>query len=220
MWMCQTCGNNNSDNANYCSNCGQKKPQLNEYVSQNEKKTNIKVTRNILIAIVALITIFVIVFIFYKTNESSKKSTSEGQMKSEESQSSVTTTSQSLTPVQTNEPTPTPTPSPTPSPTPAPTPKPTPTPKVPGPDDLRGCNESVVYPNGTWLDNYETKYVKTKHGVRAYLRYEPSADSGYYSYVYERDAVTILARQNGYSLVMTTDGMAGWVTSSVLVDNY
>ena len=109
---------------------------------------------------------------------------------------------------------------PTPAPTPAPTPRPTPTPRVPGPDDIRGCNDRVVYPNGTWLSDYETKYVKTKHGVRAYLRYEPKEGSDYYSYVYERDMVTVLARQNGYSLVKTTDGMAGWVTSSVLVDSY
>ena len=91
----------------------------------------------------------------------------------------------------------------------------------PGYEDLAGCNEYVEYPEWyNWLDSYETKYVKTKHGVRAYLRYEPSSDSDYYDYVYEKDRVTVLARQNGYSLVKTTDGMAGWVTSSLLVDRY
>ena len=46
MWVCRSCNTNNSDNANYCSNCGQKKPQMNENVPQNEKKTSIKATRN------------------------------------------------------------------------------------------------------------------------------------------------------------------------------
>ncbi|MCR5136349.1 MAG: hypothetical protein K6C12_04555 [Oscillospiraceae bacterium] len=91
----------------------------------------------------------------------------------------------------------------------------------PGVDDLRGCNYRIEFPSRyCWLDSYETKYVKTKYGVCAYLRYEPKSDSDYYDYVYERDAVTVLARENGYSLVKRMDGVAGWVTSSVLVDSY
>ena len=91
----------------------------------------------------------------------------------------------------------------------------------PSSDDLKGCNSKVVSPAWyNWLDSYETKYVKTKHGVCAYLRYEPSSDSDYFDYVYEKDEVTILARENGFSLVKVTDGVAGWVTSSVLVDSY
>lgn len=91
----------------------------------------------------------------------------------------------------------------------------------PGPEDLQGCNEQVQYPkSGSWLQNYETKYLKTKHGVRAYLRYRPSSDLEYYDYVYESARVTVLARENGYSLVKTNEGMAGWVTSSLLYDNY
>ncbi len=91
----------------------------------------------------------------------------------------------------------------------------------PGYDDMAGCNERVAYPDwDSWLSRYETKYVKTKHGVRAYLRYEPSSDSDHYGYVYEKDKVTILARQNGFSLVKSSDGVVGWVTSSVLVNKY
>ena len=92
---------------------------------------------------------------------------------------------------------------------------------APGPNDLWGCNDQIQYPKSqNWLDNYETKYLKTQYGVRAYLRYCPSADSDYYDYVYEAAKVTVMARENGYSLVMTADGMAGWVTSSLLVNNY
>lgn len=91
----------------------------------------------------------------------------------------------------------------------------------PGPKDLQGCNERVQYPKAeNWLQNYETKYLKTKYGKCAYLRYRPSSDSDYYDYVYERAKVTVLARENGFSLVKSNEGMAGWVTSSLLYDSY
>ena len=91
----------------------------------------------------------------------------------------------------------------------------------PGIDDLRGCNERIEIPAWySWLDSYETKYVKTKYGVCAYLRYEPKSDSDYYDYVYEKDVVTVMARQNGYSLVETANGQVGWVSSNVLVSRY
>lgn len=91
----------------------------------------------------------------------------------------------------------------------------------PGPDDLWGCNEDIQYPKcHNWLDNYETRYLKTQHGVRAYLRYCPSADSDYFDYVYEAAKVTVLARENGCSLITTNDGVAGWVTSKLLVKHY
>lgn len=92
---------------------------------------------------------------------------------------------------------------------------------TPGPSDLRSCNEQVQYPKAeNWLPSYETKYLKTKYGVCAYLRYQPSADSEFYDYVYEKAKVTVLARENGFSLVKTNEGMAGWVTSSLLYDSY
>ena len=53
------------------------------------------------------------------------------------------------------------------------------------------------------------KYVKTKNGVRAYLRYEPTYSSGYYVYDYEKAKVTVLARENRHSLVKTNGGMVG-----------
>lgn len=97
----------------------------------------------------------------------------------------------------------------------------------PGPDDLLGCSENVQYPSGTWLNDYEFKYLKTRHGVRAYLKYRPEDAEGtpqegvdFFAYVYEGAAVTVLARENGYSLVKTNDGTAGWVGSSLLVDSY
>lgn len=103
--------------------------------------------------------------------------------------------------------------------TPTPPPAPTRTPG-PGPADLAGCVNGLAYPNDSWLPTYETKYVKTRHGKRAYLLYQPAKNSDHFGYVYEADMVTVLARENAYSLVRGADGSVGWVTSTVLVDNY
>lgn len=85
------------------------------------------------------------------------------------------------------------------------------------PEHIMYRNANVEEPEaGSWLSAYEDKYVKTKGGVCAYLRYHPSPDSDSFDYVYEGDVVTVLARQNGLSLVVTTNGDIGWVTSSVL----
>ncbi len=91
----------------------------------------------------------------------------------------------------------------------------------PGPYDLEMFWEEIGFPSeGNWLSEYETKYVKTESGDRAYLRRNPSAKSKHYDFVYEGDEVTVLARQGKFSLVWTQDGLYGWVTSSVLVDQY
>lgn len=213
MWVCNQCGNRNYDNARFCANCGNSKETVKKE-SGTISNIHLAIYFSLGVIIVGLV---ILVFVLVKSGKNNENSV----------ENNVQTTGiiyESL-PVETTQPTPTPTPTPTPAPTPTPvptsTPAPTPDLSKPGVHDLIGCNESVLYPKDeNWLSNYETKYVKTKHGVRAYLRYQPTEDSGYYDYVYEQALVTILARQNGYSLVKTSDGMAGWVTSSVLVDNY
>ena len=91
----------------------------------------------------------------------------------------------------------------------------------PGEKDLRGCSDRLVHPDeGSWLDDYETQYVKTQYGNRAYLRYAPEEESDHDEFVKEKDQVTVLARQNGFSLVITENRLIGWVTSGVLVYRY
>lgn len=88
-------------------------------------------------------------------------------------------------------------------------------------EDIMYRNTDVEEPKASsWLSAYEEKYVKTKGGVCAYLRYHPSPDSDSFDYVYEGDVVTVLAKENGLSLVMTANGDIGWVTSSVLSTTY
>lgn len=87
--------------------------------------------------------------------------------------------------------------------------------------DIMYRNADVEEPKASsWLSVFEEKYVKTKGGVCAYLRYHPSPDSDSFDYVYEGDVVTVLAKQNGLSFVMTANGDIGWVTSSVLSTTY
>ena len=128
------------------------------------------------------------------------------------------------TPTPTSRPTPTATSTPmlTMAPTPAPTPVSTPaaTPKAPSADDLWG-QDGVAYPSGSWLSEYQIKYIKGTTSGNAYLRYSPSKEGREYQrYIAEGEKVTVLAYENGYALVKATDGRAGWVTSKFLVDRY
>lgn len=87
--------------------------------------------------------------------------------------------------------------------------------------DLEGCNENLVHPDAeNWLQGYETKYVKSTRGNCIYLRYGPSLDYDYFKKINDNVEVTVLARQNGFSLVKVTDGVAGWARSELLVDEY
>ena len=86
----------------------------------------------------------------------------------------------------------------------------------PGPDDLKG-QDGVASPTSGWLAEYQIKYVKGTTSGNAYLRWSPSNEGREYNrYVKEGEKVTVLASENGYSLVLASDGRAGWVTSKLL----
>ena len=86
----------------------------------------------------------------------------------------------------------------------------------PGPHDLDG-QDGVASPTNVWLTDYETKSVEGTTSGDAYLRWSPSKEGREYNrYISEGEIVTVLARENGYSLVKTSDGRAGWVTSKLL----
>ena len=90
----------------------------------------------------------------------------------------------------------------------------------PGPEDLKGYTD-IKAPNDSWLLDYEVKYVKTKYGNSAYLRNAPDNSAIERSKtVKEGEEVTVLARENGFSLVKTKDERLGWVKSDLLVDEY
>ena len=86
----------------------------------------------------------------------------------------------------------------------------------PGPADLAG-QDGVTYPHNSWLADYEAMVVRGTTSGNAYLRWSPdNAGREYLRYVSEGEWVTVIARESGYSLVLTRDGRAGWVTSRLL----
>ena len=92
----------------------------------------------------------------------------------------------------------------------------TPASTKPGPHDLDG-QDGVAGPTNGWLTDYKTKHVEGTSSGNAYLRWSPSKDGREYNrYISEGEIVTVLAMENGYSLVKTSDGRAGWVTSNLL----
>lgn len=97
----------------------------------------------------------------------------------------------------------------------------------PGKKDMEGCDSRVQAPkSGSWLKDYEYKVVKgTKKGSKAiYLRLRPEKDGAargggnHLGVLYNGTEVTVLARQDGYSLVKVKAGHVGWVISNGLVD--
>ena len=92
--------------------------------------------------------------------------------------------------------------------------------------DMFSADERVTIPDDdAWLDNYEVKYVKSKLGNCIILRFYPVEKFTYDGYnlldrVWDREQVIELARQDGFSLVSTSDGQIGWVKSNLIVSVY
>lgn len=90
---------------------------------------------------------------------------------------------------------------------------------APGIEDMKGCYSGVLVPNDeSWLPEYEYKVIRTKGGIRAYLRNDPILGDGHFSTVNEGTEVIVLARQDGASLVKVKEGVVGWVGSELLGD--
>lgn len=95
-----------------------------------------------------------------------------------------------------------------------------------GREDIKGCDNRIIVPeDDNWLEEYETKYVKSSIGTCIILRWRPEKDFEYDGYnflgrVWEKETVTEMARQNGYSLIKTSAGQVGWVPSQYIVSVY
>ena len=107
MWACNKCGTNNSDNSNYCCNCGQKRQVKNGNLAGESTKTTNTTRIIIVLAVILFVCVFAIYTLFLKPDPHHITPYSE-------------TTADSR---------PTPTYSPTPVPTPVSTPAPTTEPK-------------------------------------------------------------------------------------------
>lgn len=84
---------------------------------------------------------------------------------------------------------------------------------------------NIVYPkSSSYLSKYEVMYVKSELGHSIYLFWDPKCtmDTKRNHYVYEGDAVTVIAREGSASCIiyMNPEGHAisGWVESGFLVN--
>lgn len=94
---------------------------------------------------------------------------------------------------------------------------PTAAPNGPNTADLAGHPKVEEPRAGAWLPDYgKVRYVEASGGVSIYLIPEPRS-SKHFDEVADDVQVTVLAEQDGYSLVRTADGRVGWVTGKFLV---
>lgn len=105
------------------------------------------------------------------------------------------------------------------TPTPTPEPVPTAAPKSgPGPGDIQGHDSGLIEPNtSAWLSEYDIRFVQSTGGVSIYLRWGPSTDYAYFDTVKEAEPVTVLAEENGFSLVLASGNRLGWCKSALIV---
>lgn len=99
-------------------------------------------------------------------------------------------------------------------PEPEPMPEPEPE-KTPGPDDLSGCSDKLYYPKSeSYLGSYESMVVRPSSGDTVYLQYKPEKIQYTTDAIMKLKAntvVTALAKENGYTLVLVQEGVAGWI---------
>ena len=93
--------------------------------------------------------------------------------------------------------------------------------------DVRVFGKDIVYPKETsYLDQYETMYVKSKNGNAIFVYWNPKGDDQYKRgfTLPEKTEVVVLARENGFSCCTFTlsngKRYIGWLASNLLVYEY
>ena len=88
---------------------------------------------------------------------------------------------------------------------------------------MRGCNTRIYVPNdSSWLPEYQTRYVDGYSDKRIIVKANPygKAQSNDIGYINERTEVVVIAKENGYCLVMVNGTCVGWVNPAYLVETY
>ncbi len=114
------------------------------------------------------------------------------------------------------------------APTPTAPPSSTPiTSLTPSKKDLDTVGDNIIYPKtSSYLDTYETMYVKSTKGQGIYAYWAPDADEEHRKTdaILEETKVTVLARENGMSCIIFINQRdhqhAAWVNSERLVYDY
>lgn len=91
---------------------------------------------------------------------------------------------------------------------------------APSHEDLAGCSDKLQYPkNSSYLKAYETATVRPQTGDTAVMLVRPQKqewEADVISRLNRGQTVTVIARENGYSLVKISEGIAGWVITTDL----
>ena len=82
----------------------------------------------------------------------------------------------------------------------------------PSREDMRGFGDIAVPKSGSWLPDYETRYVCSSGGVAAFLFKAPKLDMElYFDDVLEGTELTVLAKENEFYLVKMSGHRLGWI---------
>lgn len=104
-------------------------------------------------------------------------------------------------------------------------PEETPAPVIPTPSasDLKGCSKDLYFPNSeSFLAEYQSMIIHSSAGGSVALQYRPEAKERQADVIVLLDnntPVTALAKENGYTLVLVKEGLAGWLLTYEL-DSY
>lgn len=87
-------------------------------------------------------------------------------------------------------------------------------------DDLKGCSDQLYYPKAdSYLQEYQPMVTRSANRNVVFLQYKPEARKYYQDVIMEIEnntPVIAIAKENGYTLVLVKDGVAGWVLSQEL----
>ena len=114
-------------------------------------------------------------------------------------------------------------PEPSPSPTPTEEPAAAEEPARPSAEDLKGCSNDLYHPKPeSYLDSYVQMIARASKGDTVPLQYRPEKWEHYSDLVVRLEnntTVTAIAKENGYTLVLVKEGVAGWIPTYQL-DSY
>lgn len=92
--------------------------------------------------------------------------------------------------------------------------------RTPGPEDLKGSSDALYLPKPeNYLPEYVTMIVFSEKNGSVYLQYRPAKKEYMRDVIMELDnntSVVAIARENGYTLVLVEDGLAGWILTQDL----
>lgn len=188
--FCTKCGKRNPDEAVYCMYCGA--ALSGGKASVNKQQPARKGAGSLGLYILGIGMLVLVVFSVFSKENTSSKAGSTGR-------SSYAVTTQAPTTAPTNN-------------------YVVPLTK-PSAADLYGHPDIEVPQSYAWMPDYnKICCVQSSGGVCIYLLYVPRAGKGHFDTINDGEYVTVLAEQDGYSLVYASDGRVGWANSKYLVE--